>query len=105
GQGMMAGTSPSITGLPGGGYEMAFQANTGRLIAYGSAGNTDTGQGMKAGTSPSIAAPRASSSVRAAIVSLARGQIGYQGPAGTFCNKFSGYWQAGTPCGGGNYAE
>jgi surface antigen len=55
-QGMMAGTSPSIAGLPGGGYEMAFQANTGDLIVFGNAGNVNTHQGMMAGTSPSIAA-------------------------------------------------
>ncbi len=56
GQGMMAGTSPSITALPGGGYQMAFQANNGALITIGDAGNINTGQGMMAGTSPSIAA-------------------------------------------------
>jgi hypothetical protein len=29
--GMMAGTSPSVAGLPGGGYVIAFQDNTGFL--------------------------------------------------------------------------
>lgn len=53
---MMPGTSPSVTALAGGGYEMAFQANTGNLIVFGTGGNTNTGQGMKAGTSPAIAA-------------------------------------------------
>jgi hypothetical protein len=54
-QGMMAGTSPSITAVSGG-YEEAFQANTGNLILFGAAGDINTGQGMMKGTSPSIAA-------------------------------------------------
>ncbi|HET9170381.1 MAG TPA: BTAD domain-containing putative transcriptional regulator, partial [Actinospica sp.] len=54
-EGMMKGTSPSIAALAGGGYELAFQANTGSLIVFGSGGNTNTGQGMLAGTSPAIA--------------------------------------------------
>ena len=56
---MMAGTSPAITALPGGGYEMAFQANnTGNLWTVGNSGNTDWGPAdrMMAGTSPAIAA-------------------------------------------------
>jgi hypothetical protein len=40
--------------LSGGGYEMAFQANTGSLITIGSAGNRNWQLGMKAGSSPSI---------------------------------------------------
>jgi hypothetical protein len=55
GQGMAAGTSPAIAGLAGGGYEMAFQANTGELIRFGTAGNENEHQGMAAGTSPAIA--------------------------------------------------
>ena len=55
-QGMMAGTSPSIAALAGGGYEEAFQANTGNLIVFGDGGDLNTQQGMMAGTSPSIAA-------------------------------------------------
>src|ERR1700722_18027194 len=35
---------------------MAFQANTGNLIVFGTGRSVDTGQRMKAGTSPSIAA-------------------------------------------------
>ena len=42
GLGMMAGTSPAITALSGGGYEVAFQANTGELWTVGSAGSTRT---------------------------------------------------------------
>jgi hypothetical protein len=51
-----AGTSPSITALSGGGYEMAFQANTGDLVSIGSAGNRNWGFGMMSGTSPAITA-------------------------------------------------
>ena len=57
---MMKGTSPAISGLPAGGYEVAFQANTGNLwyVGQGSGSITrgDRGLGMKAGTSPAIAA-------------------------------------------------
>jgi hypothetical protein len=54
--GMLAGTSPSICALPGGGWQAAFQANTGRLWVVGADQRGDTGWGMKAGTSPSICA-------------------------------------------------
>ena len=54
-QGMMPGTSPSITPLPGGGTEEAFQANNGYLYVYGTSGSLNTNLAMKAGTSPSIA--------------------------------------------------
>ncbi len=37
---MKSGTSPSITALSDGGYEMAFQANTGEPVTVGTAGNT-----------------------------------------------------------------
>jgi hypothetical protein len=41
--------------LSGGGYEIAFQANTGDLYTYSSAtGSAHITLGMKAGTSPSI---------------------------------------------------
>jgi len=43
-------------GISRSGYQMAFQANTGNLVTFGSAGNANTGQGMLAGTSPGIAA-------------------------------------------------
>ena len=52
--GMAAGTSPSITGLANGKYEIAFQANTGQLWTVPDHGNS--GDGMMAGTSPSITA-------------------------------------------------
>jgi hypothetical protein len=54
--GMAGGTSPSITQLPNGGYEAAFQANTGNLwtAQSGASGGTNLSQGMMAGTSPSI---------------------------------------------------
>jgi hypothetical protein len=47
------------------------------------------------------------STLRARIVSIAQGQVGYQtGPSDTYCNKFSAYWNAGTDdCGNGNLDE
>ena len=53
--GMMRGTSPGITALVDGGYEIAFQANTGDLWTAGTAGDQDWKLGMMAGTSPAIA--------------------------------------------------
>jgi hypothetical protein len=53
---MMAGTSPSITALPGGGFKVALQTGTGNLAIQGSDGwPVDRYQGMTPGTSPSIA--------------------------------------------------
>jgi CHAP domain len=46
--------------------------------------------------------------LRARIVALARGQVGYRtDPSDTYCNKFSAYWSAGVDdCGGdGNLDE
>lgn len=56
--GMLAGTSPGIAALPGGGYESAFQNNTGALWVYSSASGAgvSTNLGMEKGTSPSVAA-------------------------------------------------
>jgi hypothetical protein len=46
------------------------------------------------------------SPLRARIVSIAQGQLGYStDPADTYCNKFSAYWGAGTDCGNGNLNE
>jgi len=47
------------------------------------------------------------SPLRARIVSLAEGQIGYRtDPSNTYCNKFSAYWDAGTDdCGNDNLDE
>jgi hypothetical protein len=48
------------------------------------------------------------SPLRARIVSIAQGQVGYAtDPSNTYCNKFSAYWDAGThDCGGnGNLDE
>jgi hypothetical protein len=50
---MMAGTSPAITSL-GGGYEVAFQANTGSLWTVGTDSHGAWNLGMMAGTSPAI---------------------------------------------------
>jgi hypothetical protein len=52
---MTAGTSPSITALAGGGFEIAFQANTGALWTYGTASSGATDLGVNPRTSPSIA--------------------------------------------------
>jgi hypothetical protein len=49
---MKAGTSPSITAL-GGGYQVAFQANTGLLWMIGEVAKGDTGLAMAANTSAS----------------------------------------------------
>jgi hypothetical protein len=47
------------------------------------------------------------SPLRARIVSIALGQVGYQtDPSDTYCNKFSAYWNAGMDdCGNGNLDE
>jgi len=52
---LSAGTSPSIAGTTNGGWESAFQANTGDLWIYGTDSSaTEIGIVMDAGTSPSI---------------------------------------------------
>jgi hypothetical protein len=60
---MEAGTSPSVTGASGQGYEyvVAFHAAGSKLLwtyssLYGATGGASTGLGMEPGTSPSIAA-------------------------------------------------
>ena len=47
------------------------------------------------------------SPLRARIVAIAEGQVGYHtDPADTYCNKFSAYWNAGTDdCGNDNLDE
>jgi len=47
------------------------------------------------------------SPLRARIVAIAQGQVGYRtDPADTYCNKFSAYWNAGVDdCGNGNLDE
>ena len=47
------------------------------------------------------------SPLRARILSIAQGQVGYQtDPSDTYCNKFSAYWYAGTDdCGNDNRNE
>lgn len=55
GQGMAAGTNPAIAETPGGGYEVAFQANNGLLYTYCSCGGAHaTDLGIETGTSPDI---------------------------------------------------
>jgi hypothetical protein len=50
---------------------------------------------------------RGVSPLRARIVAIAEGQVGYRtDPSDTYCNKFSAYWNAGTDdCGNGNLDE
>ncbi len=50
---------------------------------------------------------RGVSPLRARIVAIAEGQVGYRtDPSHTYCNKFSAYWNAGTDdCGNGNLDE
>jgi hypothetical protein len=57
-QTMLPGTSPSIAGLPAGGYETAYQNTDGDLVVSGTgtSGPLDTGLGVAPGTSPSITA-------------------------------------------------
>jgi len=47
------------------------------------------------------------SPLRARIVGLVQGQVGYRtDPPGSYCNRFSAYWNAGTgDCGNGNLDE
>jgi hypothetical protein len=46
--------TPAIAALPGGGFEVAFQATGGDLWVYGTDGTDNTNLGMAAGTSPAI---------------------------------------------------
>jgi len=55
GYGMKAGTNPSIAALPGGGWMVAFQANTGYLWVVGTGGVFNQVAPMAPNTSPSIA--------------------------------------------------
>jgi hypothetical protein len=50
---MMAGTSPAITAV-GGGYEIAFHANTGSLWSVGIDNKGAWNLGMNGATSPAI---------------------------------------------------
>ena len=109
---MAAGTSPSVIPDSGGTYDMAFEANNDNLDVFHTGGSTNaTGLGMLAGTSPSLAPTPPTTpggSTGAQIVSWAESQVSYQdNPAGTYCNAFSAYWDAGTAdCGNtGNLDE
>jgi hypothetical protein len=50
----VAGTSPGITALTNGSYEVAFQANTDSLWTVGTDNHGSWNLGMMAGTSPGI---------------------------------------------------
>jgi Peptidase A4 family len=56
GQTILRNTSPSITALPGGGFEEAFQTAYNTLMVIGTAFNFNSQLGMAGNTSPSIAA-------------------------------------------------
>lgn len=57
--------------------------------------------GISMSSGPSLP-PLPSTPFRAHIVSIAESQLGYQtDPAHSYCNKYSAYWGAGTPCGHG----
>jgi len=102
--GMMPATSPSITALPNGGYEVAFQSNTGSLWTASPDRSINWYLGMMPGTSPSITS--VPQSLRLRIIQSAAGQIGYQDtPAGTYCNPYTAFWGAGSPCGNGTSSE
>jgi hypothetical protein len=53
---MQLGTSPGITLLSNGTYEIAYQSTSGDLTLFNSGSITNTGLPMKSGTSPAIAA-------------------------------------------------
>ena len=62
------------------------------------------------GKSHSFPAPNDASlatlSVPQRIAAIAKSQVGYEtDPSGTYCNKFSGFWAAGSACGNGDTAE
>lgn len=50
--------------------------------------------------------PPPSTPLRARIVTIAESQIGYRtDPSHTYCNKYSAFWGAGSPCGHGLRSE
>ena len=53
---MMARTNPGIAGLPGGGFQVAFQANSRSLWTAGTAGVRNWNSALRADSSPAIAA-------------------------------------------------
>lgn len=53
------------------------------------------------GANPALP-PRPSTAFRARVVSIAESQLGYHtDPSRSYCNKYSAFWGAGSPCGGG----
>lgn len=76
---MMAATSPSITALSAGGYEIACEGTNGDLWTYGTGESGDTGDAMLAGTSPSIVA-----------VSSTQYEVAYQASNGDLSESASG---------------
>jgi len=77
----------------------------GAYVAFPSSSPTAAPLGVTTSpTSVASAFPTASAAVRAQIVSLAQGQLGYAtDPSSTYCNRFSGYFYSGTAdCGNSN---
>ncbi|HEY1918465.1 MAG TPA: CHAP domain-containing protein [Streptosporangiaceae bacterium] len=120
--GMKAGTSPAIGAEPDGTYEVAVEANDDDLstIHLGDGYSTNnTTLGMDASTGPALATQppqTAPEGLGTRIVGAAQSEVGYlDSPADSFCNKFSTYWNEGTPtdpatsgdptCGPGTSAE
>ncbi|MGH9091666.1 MAG: CHAP domain-containing protein [Acidimicrobiales bacterium] len=62
--------------------------------------------GIAVGVAKALAGPRLTP-LRAGIVSVAESQVGYRTtPSGSYCNKFSAYWDVGTAdCGPGLRSE
>jgi subtilisin family serine protease len=80
---MMAGTSPAVAASRSGGYEVAFQADTGNLWTYSpDSGGANLGQLMKAGTSPAITALTGSRRYQMAY-QASTGELVVTGAAGT----------------------
>jgi hypothetical protein len=77
-----AGSSPSIAALDGGGWEAAFEANTGTVWTYDSAGPSgNTGEAMNPGGTPQITALGTSGEYEIAFETNAN-QLAVEGNAG-----------------------
>jgi hypothetical protein len=88
GFGMAKDTSPSVAALANGGYEVAFQANTGVLYLDGTATNglASTGLGMAPGTSPAITS-LSGGGYEVALQALGSGVLCLSGNAAAFCSS------------------
>jgi hypothetical protein len=88
--------------VPAGNYSLCVNVKGGLgngnlMILY--ACNTQNDEAFKVAGSASV-------QDRLGIATYAASYIGYTtDPAGTSCNKFSGYWEDGSSCGNGNYSD